>query len=317
MADRNRLVDPFGTFSGSNLPTTPTLRDRPGESFLIGGDLAGHAHVVNEFRINASWASQHIPPYGDTWERATYGFQFPPTCIRATAPGTTATAFPMSRFPVFANFKGPAFALHSPSTDTQVADTAFPGSTAGTSVKAGCASFATAWIRTDAPPSTGNVTFKTSGNTNTTGNAVADMLLGNFRNFNEASADPMGFFRFSQPGAFVQDSWKATRRLSLEFGLRWENMGPMYTQANNMVNFVPALFVPGKSVQINSAGTLVPGVGNPYNGLVIAGAACPRINRAACRAARRPSSNRSPPAPRVGSSTTRMCSCRALASLTR
>ena len=33
--------------------------------------------VVNEFRINASWASQNIPPYGDTWERSTYGFQFP------------------------------------------------------------------------------------------------------------------------------------------------------------------------------------------------------------------------------------------------
>jgi hypothetical protein len=28
----------------------------------------------------------------------------------------------------------------------------------------------------------------------------------NFRTYSEASADPMGFFRFSQPGAFVQDS---------------------------------------------------------------------------------------------------------------
>src|SRR6202035_890327 len=123
---------------------------------------------------------------------------------------------------------------------------------------------------------TGNVTFQTSGTTLTTGNAVADMLLGNFYNFNEASSDPVGFFRFWQPGAFVQDSWKATRRLSFEIGLRWENLGPIYTQANNMMNFVPALFDPSKAVQINSAGTLVAGVGNPYNGLVMAGSGVPQ-----------------------------------------
>ncbi len=39
-----------------------------------------------------------------------------------------------------------------------------------------------------------------------------DAFLGNFNSYSEASADPMGHFRFTQPEAFVQDSWKATRR---------------------------------------------------------------------------------------------------------
>src|SRR5262249_18201833 len=35
ISDRNSLIDPFGTFSSSNLPTTPSQRNRPGESFLL------------------------------------------------------------------------------------------------------------------------------------------------------------------------------------------------------------------------------------------------------------------------------------------
>ena len=47
-------------------------------------------------------------------------------------------------------------------------------------------------------------------------------LLGNFNSYNEASADPTGHFRFNQPEAFAQDTWKATRNLSLEYGVRWQ-----------------------------------------------------------------------------------------------
>ena len=72
------------------------------------------------------------------------------------------------------------------------------------------------------PSYTGNLNFNPAATRNTTGNALADALLGNFRTYSEASADPVGFFRFSQPGAFVQDSWKVTRKLSLELGVRWE-----------------------------------------------------------------------------------------------
>ena len=47
------------------------------------------------------------------------------------------------------------------------------------------------------PRISGDVTFNPSGNPNSTSNALADALLGNFRTYNEASADPVGFFRFT------------------------------------------------------------------------------------------------------------------------
>lgn len=272
IGDGNSLVDPFGTFSSSGLPTTPTLRNRPGQSYLIGETWMVTPTIVNEFHANASWASQHIPPYGDTWQRSTYGFQFTPL-YQGNDPWD-ANGIPDVSVNGFANFKGPAFSLFSPSTDIQVADTATY--VHGQHVfKAGFAVIRDRVDQNGRSAATGNVTFQTSGSTNTTGNAVADMLLGNFYNFNEASSDPVGFFRFWQPGAFVQDSWKATKRLSFEIGLRWENLGPIYTQANNMMNFVPAAFEPTKAVQINSSGNLVAGVGNPYNGLIMAGSGVP------------------------------------------
>src|SRR5260370_5643800 len=86
----------------------------------------------------------------------------------------------------------------------------------------------------------------------------------------------MGFFRFSQPGAFIQDSGRVKRKLSVDFGVRWEWLQPWYTQANNMANFVPALYDAAKAVTITSAGTVVPGSGTLYNGLIRAGDGIPQ-----------------------------------------
>jgi hypothetical protein len=272
VSDRNSLVDPFGTFSGANLPTTPTLRGRPGESFLLAHTWLATPSIVNEFRMNASWASQNIPPYGDTWQRSTYGFQFPYVYPGGT--GNFRNGIPDVSVAGYANFKGPAFALHSPSTDAQIADS-ISWIHSPHIIKAGFVMIRDRVDQNGRPSYTGNLNFNSSGNPNTTGNSLADMLLGNFRTYSEASADPMGFFRFSQPGAFIQDSWRVSRKLSLDFGLRWEWLQPWYTQANNMANFVPSLYDPSKAVTVTSTGTIVPNSGNLYNGLIRAGDGVP------------------------------------------
>ena len=268
--DSNELVDPFGTFSGSNLPTTPTLRRRPGESFLIAHTWVISPALVNEARANASWASQHIPPYGDTWQRSTYGFQFP----QLFSGGPYDNGIPNVDINQYANFRGPSFALASPSTDIQVSDT-FSWIHGSHVVKTGFVYIRDRVDQNGRPAYTGALNFNPSGNTNSTGNALADALLGNFRTYSEASTDPVGFFRFSQTEAFVQDSWKATRKLSLELGVRYQYLPPMYTQANNMVNFSAALYNQAQAVTLTRNGRIVPGSGDPFNGLIRAGNGVP------------------------------------------
>ncbi len=122
----------------------------------------------------------------------------------------------------------------------------------------------------------GSAVFNTGNNPNTTGNALADALLGNFQSYTEASADPVGFFRFTQPEAFVQDTWKVTPKLSLEIGVRYQYLQPMYTTANNMANFDQTRYNPAQAVRVNPVGgVVVPGSGNPYNGLILAGSGVP------------------------------------------
>ena len=272
LQDYNQLIDPFGTFANGNIvPTTPTLRMRPGESFLIAETWLPSPHVVNEVRVNASWASQHIPPYGNEWQRSAYGFQFP-TLYNG---GQYHNGIPAATINNFAGFQGPNFALMSPSTDIQFTDTV--SWTIGTHlIKAGGLIIRDRVDQNGRPYYTGNLVFNPSGVPNTTGNAFADALLGNFKSYTEASADPVGFFRFSQPEAFVQDSWKINSKLSIEIGVRYQYMEPMYTQANNMANFVPSLYNPAQAVQVRLNGTVVPGSGNPYIGLITAGNGVPK-----------------------------------------
>ena len=118
--DSNELLDPFGTFAaGGNLPTTPTLRSRPGESFLASETWLPTPHIVNEAHANATWVSQHIPPTGINWLRSTFGFQFQ----RLFNGGTYPNGIPQVSITGLAGFQGPNFSLMSPTTDMQFADT--------------------------------------------------------------------------------------------------------------------------------------------------------------------------------------------------
>ncbi len=271
--DQNVLTDPYGTFSNSGvLPTTPTLRMRPGQSYLVSETWTIRQNLINQVTANTSWAAQRIPPAGDTWQRSKYGFGYAKLYPNA---GRYPTGIPIVNITGYAPFQGPNFALLAPSTDIEASDT-LTWVKGNHLVKAGGVFIRDRVDQNGRSNYTGTANFnaatgcKTAG-FNTTCNALADALLGNFNSYQEASADPIGHFRFTQPEAFVQDTWKAARKLSLEYGVRWQLILPFYTQGNNISNFDPQAYNPGNAVTVTPGATVVPGSGNSYNGLVRAG----------------------------------------------
>ncbi|MGV3520435.1 carboxypeptidase regulatory-like domain-containing protein [Luteitalea sp.] len=269
--DEYNLIEPFGTFSGAALPTVPTDRSRPGTSYQVGHTYVISTNVINEAKIGASWNGQRIKPVGDLWLRDTYGITYPELF---DIPGYVAGGIPNVQVAGFASVRGPDFALLSPTTDITVQDT-LTWIRGNHSIRSGVAISRNRKDQNGRGNYFGQANFNPGGNPNSTSNSVADMLLGNFRTYEEASQDPVGFFRFTTYQGFVSDTWRVRSNLSIEVGLRYEYTDPTYTQQNNLVNFDPSRYDPNQAVQVRTNGLLVPGIGNRFNGLVLAGDGIP------------------------------------------
>ena len=134
------------------------------------------------------------------------------------------------------------------------------------------------------PPTGANgiLGFANSGNPNSSGNAYADLLLGNIDSFTQQQLQLKmhNYYKIYEP--FFQDDWHTTKRLTLNLGLRMSFYGT-YRELNNLAfNFNPALFVQGVSgtdttgsiVTGNAPGSesgFMPTPNNPYNGWVQCG----------------------------------------------
>ena len=269
--DHYDLVDPFGTFIGGNLPTIPTNRVRPGRNYQLAHAWTVSANLVNEFKANASWNGQRIPPTGDSWQRDAYGFVYPQLFAGG---GRFDDSIPDTTVQGYAGFNGAARSLISPTTDIQVSNNVSWLRGAHT-LKMGALVVRNRKDQNGRSRYAGFLEFNTAGNSQTTGNAFADALLGNFRRYSEFAYDPMGFFRFWQTEAFLSDNWRLSRDLSVEAGVRYTWHQPIYTQANNMASFDPARYDPAGAIVVNRNGTLVPGSGDRYNGIVRAGDGVP------------------------------------------
>ncbi|HXS96925.1 MAG TPA: carboxypeptidase regulatory-like domain-containing protein [Candidatus Limnocylindrales bacterium] len=253
-----------GSVSSSYIPVVPENRNRPAKSTQLSETWVISPSVVNLATVGASWNGQRYQNLGDQWKRETYGFTFQ-RVLQSSGP--FADGVPDVNIQNFQQWKGPDQTLTSPITNIQF-DDKLSWTHGQHTFSAG---FSVIRYRKDQNGRSNydaSVVFNTSGNPNTSGYALADALMGNFQTYTEAAYDPMGHYRYTEPGGYFDDSWKVTRRLSLDLGLRYEYMNALYSTVDNLSNFVPSLFNRAQAVTVNSSGQVVPGSGNIYDGLV-------------------------------------------------
>ena len=115
------------------------------------------------------------------------------------------------------------------------------------------------WIRNAQPANNntnGQMLFHAPGNQFSYGNEYADMLTGNITNgYNETNFNRLNNISYNTYEFFAQDSWKATRRLTVEFGLRFSHYQPWIDREGFGYSiFNPALYDPTCAASPNFCG---------------------------------------------------------------
>ncbi|MFZ0736763.1 MAG: carboxypeptidase regulatory-like domain-containing protein [Candidatus Acidiferrales bacterium] len=71
-----------------------------------------------------------------------------------------------------------------------------------------------------------------------TGSDFADFLLGIPSQYNQSQLQAF-YGRNKYAGLYAQDSWRVTRNLTLNYGLRWDRIEPWYEKFNQIATFAP------------------------------------------------------------------------------
>jgi hypothetical protein len=134
----------------------------------------------------------------------------------------------------------------------------------------------------------------TAANPLDTGDGYANALLGNFQTYTEASNRLIPNPHFTELEGYVQDNWRVSRRITVDFGVRWYHMGVMQDSAKTYSEFYPTLWDPSQAARLYRPATvggqtvaqdpltkattfaalqntLVPGSGNSVNGMKVNG----------------------------------------------
>jgi hypothetical protein len=141
-------------------------------------------------------------------------------------------------------------------------------------------------------PFNGTFDFGTNANNPLdSGYAFGNALLGVFNSYTEVTQRPYDRVNINDTEWFLEDNWKVSRRLTLDLGVRFTYIQPMYEENGQASTFVPGLYDPKQAVHLiqpalvggkragvdpltgttyasSLIGAIAPGMGNPVNGLV-------------------------------------------------
>ncbi len=82
-----------------------------------------------------------------------------------------------------------------------------------------------------------------------TGNGYANAFVGNFQNYQEGWR-VMGDFWLTGVEAYVQDNWRVSKRLTLDYGVRFYHLAPQANEDNTSAAFVPSAYDPKSAARL-------------------------------------------------------------------
>jgi hypothetical protein len=264
--------DIFNAWQGSNLGIVPGARPRPGYTTIASVSHTFSPTTLNYFSFSVTHNQIQGGPRNEIMRRDTLGLTYPeiyPANMSGIGPNVTISGF---------TAYNAGDRIRNANSTFQWRDD-FSKVMGPHALKFGVQITRSRKNENLNNDDQGEVNFNTSAR-NTTGNALADVLLGNFQNYSEPFSDGDWWSRFSQFEFYAQDSWRVNRRLSLEIGVRYSLIGPVYSALGNYATFLPGRYDPGKAPEVSTRdGALTADTGDPYNGIAIFGSAFPAAAR--------------------------------------
>ena len=129
----------------------------------------------------------------------------------------------------------------------------------------------------DNSPDVQGILFFDAGNTTVgSGNSFADLLMGRVASYKQWNLEKKYYNRYKIVEPYFQDDWRATKRLTLNLGLRLSLFGTYRERYQQAYNFEPSVFnanncptgTSGAQCIDQNTGALIPSATlNPFNGI--------------------------------------------------
>ena len=267
--DRVEQIEPFGSFGGtSNYAQVPTAHDRFSDSVMLNYNHALGGRFFHDLSVSLVRNDQDLNQTGDLYQRSGIDSrELFPLNRNDRAPNITT----MTGYTLGTGLFGNPYPTHIIGNYYTIKDN-LTYARGKHSFKAGLYLGHFRKNEELRTPDAGSFTF-TDAQTNATGVALANLLIGRYDTYTESDAAPYPRLRYNQVELYVQDHWQARSNLTIDYGIRYQYMPAMYERGNGIATFDPALYDPAQAPQQTSNGNIVPGTGLLRNGLLVNGIA--------------------------------------------
>jgi hypothetical protein len=288
------VVNVYGAFVlGETVPLAPIIVNTPGYSFAGGATYVVSPTITNELNIGMTKNSILITEQGNTLTASGSGVNLPLLYPNAQQQGyipqLQVNGSHLANQPSLGTADAP-FVNYNTTIDISDNLTKVWGKHV---IKVGLYLQRSRKNQTSFNDNNGNYNWgDTTANPYDTGYGYSNMMYGVYQTFDQSSGYINGQYRYWNIEQYVQDTWKITPRVTLDYGLRGSWYQPQYDASLQASTFVlanydpskaPKLFTPainpatnqrsaynsltGAYFPVADIGLEIPGSGDPYDGI--------------------------------------------------